>query len=223
MTSYPPRPDDPTAGLVVVGGGPAGHSAAASYRKHGGEGRVVIISADGDAPYQRPPLSKDFLRGESEESALPMESPDFYRENQIELWLADSAIRLDLRSMAITTAANRDVTFDSCVLATGNEPATLPVPGGDHPEVLRLRFLRQARILRRAAGQARSAVIVGSGLIGCEVAASLAARGLHVAVLSMEELPQIGRLGRAAAERIAGRSRPGEHLFEMLPRTAIVD
>lgn len=120
-------------------------------------------------------------------------------------------------------AANRDVTFDSRVLATGNEPATLPVPGGDHPRLLRLRFLRQARILRRAAGQARSAVIVGSGLIGCEVAASLAARGLHVAVLSMEELPQIGRLGRAAAERIAGRSRPAEHLFEKLPRTAIVD
>jgi NAD(P)H-nitrite reductase large subunit len=148
--------------LVVVGGGPAGHSAAASYRKHGGEGRVVIISADGDAPYQRPPLSKDFLRGESEESALPMESPDFYRENQIELWLADSAIRLDLRSMAITAAANRDVTFDSCVLATGNEPATLPVPGGDHPEVLRLRFLRQARILRRASAGSAGPLPSGS-------------------------------------------------------------
>ena len=96
MTSYPPRPDDPTAGLAVIGGGPAGHSAAASYRKHGGEARVVIISAEGDAPYQRPPLSKNFLRGESEGSALPMEPADFYRENEIELWLADSVFGLDL-------------------------------------------------------------------------------------------------------------------------------
>ena len=204
MTSYPPRPDDPTAGLVVVGGGPAGHSAAASYRKHGGAGRVVIISADGDAPYQRPPLSKDFLRGESEETALPMESADFYRENEIDLWLADPVIGLDLTSNSVTTAANRAVTFESCVLATGNEPTTLPVPGGDHPEVRRLRFLQQARILRRAASQVRSAVIVGSGFIGSEAAASLAARGLDVVVLSMEELPQLGRLGRSAAGRVAG-------------------
>ena len=133
-----------------------------------------------------------------------MEPADFYRENEIELWLADSVFGLDLAANAVTTAANRAVTFGSCVLATGNEPTTLPVPGGDHPEVLRLRFLQQARILRRAASQARSAVIVGSGFIGCEAAASLAARGLDVVVLSMEELPQLGRLGRSAAERVAG-------------------
>ena len=62
MTSFPLRPDEPSAGLVVRGGGPAGHSAAAAHRKHGGQGRVLVISADGDAPYQRPRLSKDFLR-----------------------------------------------------------------------------------------------------------------------------------------------------------------
>ena len=126
MASFPPCPDGSTVGFVVVGGRPAGHSAAARYREHVGGSRVVIISADGDAPYQRPPLSKDFLRGESEESALPMESLDFYGENRIELWLAESVVELDLTSMALTTAANRELSFDSCVLATGNQPATLP-------------------------------------------------------------------------------------------------
>lgn len=155
MTSFPPCPDGSTVGFVVVGGRPAGHSAAACYREHVGGSRVVIISADGDAPYQRPPLSKDFLRGESEESALPMESLDFYGENRIELWLAESVVELDLTSMALTTAANRELSFDSCVLATGNQPATLPVPGGDHPDVLRLRFLQDARMSHSEPGALR--------------------------------------------------------------------
>jgi len=204
MTFFGSRTDRQTAGLVVVGGGPAGHSAAAAYRKHGGQGQVVIISADGEAPYQRPPLSKGFLRGETSEDALPMESPEYYADNGIELWLADSVVGIDLAAGVLTTSANRAVAFGACVLATGCRPATLPVPGGDHPEVLRLRFLQQARLLRRAANEAGSAVIVGSGFIGCEAAASLAARGLDVTMLSMEELPQIDRLGRAAAGRIAG-------------------
>ncbi len=204
MTLFGSRPDRQTAGLVVVGGGPAGHCAAASYRKHGGQGQVVIISADGEAPYERPPLSKAFLRGETSEDALPMESPEYYQDNGIELWLADSVVGIDLAARVLSTSANRAVAFGTCVLATGSRPATLPVPGGDHPEVLRLRFLQQARMLRRAANQAGSAVIIGSGFIGCEAAASLAARGLDVTVLSVEELPQIGRLGRAVAERIAG-------------------
>lgn len=192
------------AALVVVGGGPAGHSAAAAYRAAGGSGRVLILSADDTAPYQRPPLSKDFLRGETEPDELPIEPPEFYRDNNIELRLADPVSSLSLRHGQVVTQSGLAVGFGRCVLATGCEPAVLPVPGADHPDVLRLRFLAQARILRGRAERAGSAIVIGSGFIGCEAAASLAARGVDVTVLSTEELPQLHRLGREVAERLAG-------------------
>ena len=191
-------------GLVVIGGGPAGHSAAAAYRDNGGNGPVVIISADDHLPYQRPPLSKDYLRGESGEDDLPLEPASFYAEQRIDVWLGDPVVALSLDDRAVRTESGRTGNFDVCVLATGCEPAMLPVPGGNHPEVLRLRFLDQGRVLRRRAADARSAVVIGSGFIGCEAAASLAARGLDVTVIASDELPQLGRLGRSAAQRLAG-------------------
>ncbi len=193
-----------TAGLVVVGGGPAGHSAAAAYRSAGGEGPVRVISADQEAPYNRPPLSKDFLRGESGEDELPLEAASFYADHDIKLMLARRVDGLDAQGRTVTLESGESIAFDACVVATGSRPAALPVPGGDHPDVLRLRFLQQARTLRAAAEQAAAAVVVGSGFIGCEAAASLAMRGLAVTVVSAEELPQLERLGRDAAERIAG-------------------
>jgi NADPH-dependent 2,4-dienoyl-CoA reductase/sulfur reductase-like enzyme len=195
---------DPAAGLVVIGGGPAGHAAAAAYRSAGGGGRVVIISADEVPPYQRPPLSKEFLRGESGEDDLPLESAEYYRDNDIELWLAQTGYRLDLGRRTVITSTQRTVGYRSCVLAMGCRPATLPVPGGDHCDVLHLRSLADGRSLRKAAADASSAVVIGSGFIGCEAAVSMATRGLSVTVLSTGELPQLTRLGRAAAERIAG-------------------
>lgn len=191
-------------GLVVVGGGPAGHSAAKAYREAGGDGRVLIISADDVAPYERPPLSKDFLRGETEAEALPMEAAGFYRENGIELWLADPVVTLEPGPATVRTRSNRTAGYLNCVLATGCRSAVLPVPGAEHPDVLRLRSLTDARLLRGSAARASTAIFIGSGFIGCEAAASLAMRGLDVTMLSAEEVPQIHRLGRAAAERIAG-------------------
>jgi len=136
---------DRPVGLLVVGGGPAGHSAAEAYRKTGGAGRVVIVSADEAPPYERPPLSKEFLRGESEEHSLPLESAEFYRDNQIELSLADPAVSLDLDGAAVETRSGQHIGYRSCVLATGCEPARLPVPGADDPRVLLLRSVASAR------------------------------------------------------------------------------
>lgn len=201
------------AGLVVVGGGPAGHSAAEAYREAGGSGRVVIISADDAAPYQRPPLSKDYLRGESEEDALPMESAEFYRDHEIELQLADPVVGLDLDRSLVTTRSGERVGYRSCVLATGCEPVRLPVPGADDPRVLQLRSLTSARVLRGSAVRAESAIVIGSGFIGCEAAVSLSMRGLDVTVTTSEELPQLRRLGRSAAQRLAGwLATAGVHL-----------
>jgi len=201
--------EDPVDGvavvdLLVIGGGPAGHSAAEAYRKAGGHGRVLIISADDTQPYNRPPLSKDFLRGETEADDLPLESETFYRDNSIELLLRDSVGHLSLGSATVRTSSGETIGYRRCVLATGCNPAVLPVPGAEHPTVLRLRSLTDGRALRKAAAGNTAAVVIGSGFIGCEAAVSLAKRGLDVTMLSTEELPQLERLGRAAAERIAG-------------------
>ncbi|MGI8591740.1 MAG: NAD(P)/FAD-dependent oxidoreductase [Nakamurella sp.] len=195
-------PDAAIAALVIIGGGPTAHAALKAYRKADSAGRVVMVSEDSVTPYNRPPLSKDFLRGESDEDVLPLESAEFYSDNRTELLLADSVTALDPRSRTVTTRYGTEIRYEQCILATGCEPASLDVPGGN--TALRLRWLDQARRLRDAAQTARSAVVIGSGFIGCEAAASLAHRGIAVTMVSTEPLPQLHRLGPAAAELITG-------------------
>jgi 3-phenylpropionate/trans-cinnamate dioxygenase ferredoxin reductase component len=188
--------------LLIVGGGPAGLAAARAYREAGGDGEVILISADEYLPYNRPPLSKDYLRGETEEESLPLETPDFYTEHGIQARLRTSAEALDCGRRALTLADGQTIAYRRCILATGATPAPLPVPGADHPDIRLLRSRRNARHLRQAAARARSAIVVGSGFIGCEAAASLARRGLSVTVATTEELPQAERLGAAAGQRL---------------------
>ncbi|MDQ4117685.1 MAG: NAD(P)/FAD-dependent oxidoreductase [Actinomycetota bacterium] len=189
--------------LLVVGGGPAALSAARAFREHGGQGPVWLVSDDDTRPYLRPPLSKEYLRCESTEADLPLTDDAFYAEQDIDLRLGTmvTSLAADDRSAALSDGA--EVTFDHCVLATGNSPAPLPVPGTDDPRVRYLRSLDSARALREAAGGARSAVVVGSGFIGCEAAVSLARLGLSVTVCSLEPAPQSERLGEGASDRLS--------------------
>ncbi|MCW0213901.1 MAG: NAD(P)/FAD-dependent oxidoreductase [Pseudonocardia sp.] len=190
--------------LLVVGGGPAALAAATGYREHGGQGTVLLVSDDDSPPYLRPPLSKDYLRGETEECELAIEPPSTFDDADIELRLDIMVTALDAGERTAMLADGSRITYGTCVLATGAAPRPLPVPGADDPRVAYLRSLDSARTLRTAAGNARSAVVVGSGFIGCEAAASLARRGLAVTVVSAEELPQQARLGPEVGERIAG-------------------
>jgi NADPH-dependent 2,4-dienoyl-CoA reductase/sulfur reductase-like enzyme len=185
--------------LVVVGGGPAALEAVRAYREGGADGDVVLVSADEHLPYNRPPLSKDFLRGESEEDALPLEDGGFYRRHGIEVRLGTRAQALDTGRRVVTLCNGETLSYGWCILATGACPKPLPVPGAEGPGVRYLRSRRQARELRAAAAAARSAVVVGSGFIGCEAASSLARRGLAVTLVSMEDGPQAARLGEAAS------------------------
>ncbi|MGW4488356.1 NAD(P)/FAD-dependent oxidoreductase [Amycolatopsis sp. NPDC004368] len=182
--------------LVVIGSGPAGTSAARAYREAGGRGRVQIVSADPDPPYARPPLSKDFLRGESAEPDLALDDPG----PDVELVLGDPVT--ELGGHEVRTSSGAILRFTRCVLATGAEPVRPPIPGVDHPDVRCLRSLASSRELRAAAGTARSAVVVGAGFIGCEAAVSLSRLGLQVTVLCPESVPQQQRLGREAGELI---------------------
>ncbi|MFR9801124.1 NAD(P)/FAD-dependent oxidoreductase [Pseudonocardia sp. RS010] len=192
------------AELLVVGGGPAALAAATSYRDHGGDGAVVVVSDDTAPPYFRPPLSKDYLRGESEAGDTELTPATTYTDRGITLLLRQMVTTLSAQERAAQLSGGDRITFKACVLATGSAPKPLPVPGADAPAVAMLRTLDSAKALRSAALTARSAVVVGSGFIGCEAAASLARRGLEVTVVSTEELPQEKRLGPDAGRRIAG-------------------
>jgi NADPH-dependent 2,4-dienoyl-CoA reductase/sulfur reductase-like enzyme len=190
-----------SGGLVIVGGGPGALAAARGYRDAGGRGTVTLLTAEDHAPYLRPALSKELLRGETAAAEIALEEDGWYAANEVELRLGTEVAALDPGARTVTLAGGETLAFGACVVATGSEPARLPVPGADH--ALLLRSLDSAIELERRAADAHSAVVIGSGFIGCEAAASLALRGLRVTLISDEPVPQAARLGRAAGERIA--------------------
>jgi 3-phenylpropionate/trans-cinnamate dioxygenase ferredoxin reductase component len=191
----------PVGGVVIVGAGPAGLATARSYREAGGEQAVTIFGAEPHLPYNRPPLTKDLLRGESEPGELPIEDQDWYAANRVEVRTETTVEDLDPELHCLTLASGERVPYDACVLATGSEPARLPVPGADDPEVLTVRTVEDALALR---AHGPRVAVVGSGFIGCEAAASLAMRGADVTLITDEALPQATRLGPEVGGRLAG-------------------
>ena len=184
--------------LLVVGGGPAAHSAAKGYRAAGGTGAVILLAGERRFPYDRPPLSKDLLRGEAEPDALPLEPLDDVAVRHGE------AIALHPVQRRVAVKGDEDITYTSVVLATGATPVRPPIPGADLPDVHVLRTVADALALRAATAAPRTRVLVlGSGFIGCEAAASLRARGCAVTLVSQEPAPQQARLGDAVAARLA--------------------
>ena len=188
----------PSDHVLVLGGGPAGLSAARGYRAAGGDGRVTLVTDDDRPPYRRPPLTKEFLRGETAEDRLALEPVP-----GVDV-VFGRAVRLDVDDRVVELADRRQFVYDGCVVATGAEPVRLPVEGADHERVHVVRSVRDSLRLREAVRPGLRAVVVGTGFIGCEAAASLALLGARVAVVGEERLPQLGRLGEDAARRIAG-------------------
>lgn len=186
--------------VLIIGSGPGAISAAESYRANGGTGRVLIVTADTDAPYFRPPLSKDFLQGDSEFDDITQHPEQWYVERDIEIRTGASVVGLDIDARTAQLSTSETVEFQTAIIATGARPATLPVPGGEN--ALLLRSFDEAATLRTAAQQAASAVVIGAGFIGCEAAASLAARGVTTTLIAPEEVPQAARLGSDAGARI---------------------
>jgi 3-phenylpropionate/trans-cinnamate dioxygenase ferredoxin reductase component len=186
-------------GLIVIGSGPAGVSAAEAFRAHNGDVPVHILTADSDLPYERPPLSKDYLRGETED--VQLHPKQWYHDRSIELISDLHVDRIDVQSREVVAGKTR-FQYVAVVLACGATPAALPVPGGE--SALQLRSLTDARRLRQAAGDADAAVVIGAGFIGCEAATSLAQRGVAVTLVAPEAVPQEKRLGAEAGERLRG-------------------
>ncbi|MFN8218476.1 MAG: FAD-dependent oxidoreductase [Solirubrobacterales bacterium] len=188
-------------GILIVGGGPAAQAAASSYREAGGEGRVRILSRERELPYERPPLTKDYLRGESGRADLSLADREWYRARGIEVELGAEVTELDLGAGAAGDGEGRIWCFDRLLLATGAHPLVPDLPGADGAGVRTVRTIADSEQLRDLAGV--PVLIVGSGFIGCEAAASLAMLGAEVRMASAERVPQLERLGEEVAARIA--------------------
>ncbi|MEP9399727.1 FAD-dependent oxidoreductase [Mesorhizobium sp. KR2-14] len=175
--------------IVIVGGGAAGFAAAEMLRRRGYAGQLTMLSADADAPYDRPNLSKDYLAGTAEEGWIPLRSPKYYARKQIDLQLGTSVERIDPEARTVIAADGRSFPFDRLLLATGAEPVRLPIPGADRENVFVLRSLADSRAIIAAAQNAGKVAIVGASFIGLEVAAALRERGLEVHVAAPEAAP----------------------------------
>ena len=177
--------------LIVIGSGPGGVAAARAYSEAGGPGPVLLVTADEDTPYSRPPLSKEALRSADAPAHEPLgEEGDL---DGVELRLSSPVSAVDTASKRVRIG-QEEVAYERLVLAPGSHPTLLPGLPSD-AEFHVLRSVSDLRGLTEAAEHARTAVVVGSGFIGCEAAASLAMRGLEVTVVSPEPGPQQQRLG----------------------------
>jgi 3-phenylpropionate/trans-cinnamate dioxygenase ferredoxin reductase subunit len=198
-------PDSPPH--VIVGAALAGARAAEALREEGHEGPIVLVGDEPERPYERPPLSKDYLRGESEREKAYVHPAAFYQEHAIELRTSTTVERIDPGNRTVELADGERLTYDRLLLTTGAEPRRLRVPGADLEGVHYLRdFADSDRIAARLAEGGR-VVVVGAGWIGCEVAASARQRGLEVALVETAEVPLERVLGREVGSIYAGVHR----------------
>src|SRR5579863_2433331 len=165
--------------IVIVGGGAAGFAAAEMLRRENYQDGIVMLSSDAAPPYDRPNLSKDYLAGSAPFDYVPLRQDDFYRDNNIEIRLGQTAAAIDIRNREIALAAGGTIAYDRLLLATGAEPVRLAIPGSDQPHVRTLRSLADCEAIIERAKSARRAVVIGASFIGLEVAASLRARELE--------------------------------------------
>jgi NADPH-dependent 2,4-dienoyl-CoA reductase/sulfur reductase-like enzyme/nitrite reductase/ring-hydroxylating ferredoxin subunit len=180
------------AAIVIIGAGGAGNAAAEMLRRQGFQGRLTMIDSDGDAPYDRPPLSKNFLAGKSQSVAL--RPTGFHEEHGIEV-VRSIASAVDIPGQRVHLADGSSIAFDALLLATGAEPRLLDIPGHDRPHVHTLRSLSDSRALIALAERSRRAVVMGASFIGLEVAAALRTRDLDVHVIAPGSKPLAKVLG----------------------------
>jgi 3-phenylpropionate/trans-cinnamate dioxygenase ferredoxin reductase subunit len=171
--------------VVIVGAGHAGVQAAASLREAGYDGSIVLLSDEKELPYQRPPLSKAFLKGEMELHGLPLRAEAFYRDQRIDLRLGVRATRIDRATHRVEIADGPSIVYGHLILATGARQRRLDVPGVELPGVFALRNIADATALRERIAPGVRVVVIGAGFIGLEVAATAAKLGAQVTVVEI--------------------------------------
>lgn len=176
-----------TSPLVIIGAGQAGAQAAISLRQWGYDGDIVMVGDETAPPYQRPPLSKAYLKGELERERLFFKLEDFYSEQSIKLLTGVRAEKIDRFARSVTLSDGKVLNYSKLILSTGSRPRALPLPGADLRNVFDLRTLDDIDEMRPHMQAGKRLLIVGAGYIGLEAAAAARSLGLEVTVLEMAD------------------------------------
>ncbi len=181
--------------FVIVGASLTGAKAAEELRNQGFDGRVILIGEEPERPYERPPLTKDYLRGESPREKTRVHELGFYGEHQIELLMGVQVTAIEPGERRVHVAGGTSFLYDRLLIATGAEPRTINLPGADLDGVHYLRTLSDCDALRARLESDAKVVVIGAGWIGAEFAASARQRGLDVTVVEPARVPLMRVLG----------------------------
>ncbi|HEY2358427.1 MAG TPA: FAD-dependent oxidoreductase, partial [Phenylobacterium sp.] len=188
-----------SAHVVILGAGHAGGTAAALLRQYGHEGPITLVGEEPIPPYQRPPLSKAWLKGEADADSLALKPLEFYAEHNIDFRPSTRAVKLERSARKVMLSDGSELSYDVLILATGARAIALPIPGADLEGVMFLRTAADAELLKATIGPGKRLAVVGGGYIGLEVAASGRALGADVVVLEREDR----LLARVACETLS--------------------
>ena len=193
--------------FVIIGGGLAGAKAVESLREKGFGGRIIVCAEEDRLPYERPPLSKEFLAGKKSLMDFTVHDSAWYRENGVDLRLGTRALSVDAAGQTVELPDDVTVKYDKLLLATGSRSRRPNIPGSDAAGVHYLRTFDDALALDSVLVEGSSLAVVGAGWIGLEVAASARQRGVNVTVVETAKLPLIGALGAEVGEVFAALHR----------------
>jgi len=196
---------DRNVDFLLVGGGLASAQCAAELRKRGAEGSILLAGREPEPPYERPPLSKEYMRGEAERSDAYVNPPQWYEENGVELLTGVNVMSLDPAARTAKLQGGEEVGFDKALLATGAMVNILRVEGAENEGVHYLRAFGNSDAIRADAEAAEHVVLIGGSYIGTEVAASLTARGVECTIVMMEEVALSRVFGEDAGRWFQGQ------------------
>ena len=174
--------------FLLIGGGLASAHCAAELRKRGAEGSILLVGREPEPPYERPPLSKEYLRGEAERADAYVNPLSWYEQNEVELLSGRNVMSLDLEARTAKVQGGEEVAFDKALIGTGAMVNILRVEGAENEGIHYLRAFGNSDAIRADAEAAEHVVLIGGSYIGTEVAASLAARGTRCSIVAMEEV-----------------------------------
>ncbi len=202
--------------FVIVGASLAGGTAAATLRQDGFDGNVILIGEEPHFPYERPPLSKQYLRGDVPFEKALVRPRDFYATNRIDMRFGDAATHVDPAERKVELASGGSVRYDKLLIATGVRNRRLSIPGLNLQNVFDLRSVDDADALRAAIVPGRQAVVIGMGFIGCEVAASLRQQGVAVVCIDPSPTPLFRVLGEPVGQVMSAihRDQGVETIFD---------
>ena len=207
--------------VIIVGGGLAGAIAAQTLREEGFDRRITLLGEESNRPYERPPLSKDYLQGNTDRDSIFVHPESWYANHAVELRLGAAVTSLDPALRTVTTATGVQLGCDKLLLATGSTPRRVSVPGADFDGVRYLRSVEDSERIKAGFARAQRVAIIGAGWIGLETAAAARNAGLDVTLLEASELPLLRVLGPEVAPIFADLHR--DHGVDLRCQVAVAE